>query len=177
MPHKNIRKNLQKPIDNTPKRWYYGVNKIKEDKIMAYKCLDCGNIFEEGEQGHWEETHGERMSGCPVCRGPYEEAVRCDICGGEYLEDELHGWHNKYCCDGCIDEHRKDFDLCYRLADRDAQTVEMNCLLRSLLPDDEIETILYLYIKEKKPHIDCSAFIDDDKSDFAEKLVEEVSKK
>jgi predicted nucleic acid-binding Zn-ribbon protein len=46
-----------------------------------YKCADCGHIFEEGEQAIWYEDRGEfwgvpcreRMTGCPVCHGAYEE--------------------------------------------------------------------------------------------------------
>ena len=53
-----------------------------------YKCTECGNLFEEGEQAAWEETHGldsppyEKFSGCPVCKGGYEEsisAIRAEI--------------------------------------------------------------------------------------------------
>lgn len=25
---------------------------------MMYKCRECGNLFEEGEQAVWEETRG-----------------------------------------------------------------------------------------------------------------------
>ena len=25
---------------------------------MMYRCVNCGNLFEEGEQAVWEETHG-----------------------------------------------------------------------------------------------------------------------
>lgn len=54
-----------------------------------YKCMECGHLFEEGEQKTWEEERGEfwgspaseTMSGCPVCCGAYEEAVACKICG------------------------------------------------------------------------------------------------
>lgn len=48
---------------------------------MMYQCADCGHIFEEGEQAVWYEDRGEfwgvpcreRMTGCPVCHGAYEE--------------------------------------------------------------------------------------------------------
>ena len=52
-----------------------------------YRCCECGNLFEEGEQAVWEETHGldsppyEAWSGCPVCKGGYEEVYQCKDCG------------------------------------------------------------------------------------------------
>jgi hypothetical protein len=61
-----------------------------------YKCLECGHIFDEGEQIEWNEQHGldappyEHFSGCPICSGAYEETKRCIECGGEFLVDELY---------------------------------------------------------------------------------------
>ena len=73
---------------------------------MMYRCCDCGNLFEEGEQAVWEETHGldsppyEKLSGCPVCRGDYEEVHQCRDCGDWHSEDELYdGW-----CEKCLRE-------------------------------------------------------------------------
>lgn len=65
-----------------------------------YKCLVCGHIFAHGEEAEWTEAHGERWTGCPVCKSSYEETVRCGHCSGEHLEDELYGgW-----CMECIAE-------------------------------------------------------------------------
>ena len=71
-----------------------------------YKCTECGNLFEEGEQATWEETHGldsppyEKFSGCPVCKGGYEEVHQCDSCGDWHSEGELYdGW-----CEKCLRE-------------------------------------------------------------------------
>ena len=71
-----------------------------------YRCCECGNLFEEGEQAVWEEHHGldsppyEKFSGCPVCRGDYEEVHQCKKCGDWHSEDELYdGW-----CDDCLRE-------------------------------------------------------------------------
>ena len=71
-----------------------------------YRCCECGNLFEEGEQAVWEETHGldsppyEKWSGCPVCKGDYEEVHQCKDCGGWHSEDELYdGW-----CEDCLRE-------------------------------------------------------------------------
>lgn len=73
---------------------------------MMYRCVSCGNLFEEGEQAVWEETHGldsppyEKFSGCPVCKGDYEEVYQCRDCGDWHSEDELYGgW-----CEKCLRE-------------------------------------------------------------------------
>ena len=73
---------------------------------MMYRCCECGNLFEEGEQAVWEETHGldsppyEKFSGCPICKGDYEEVHQCKECGDWHSEDELYdGW-----CEDCLRE-------------------------------------------------------------------------
>ena len=73
---------------------------------MMYRCCECGNLFEEGEQAVWEEHHGldsppyEKWSGCPVCKGDYEEVHQCRDCGDWHSEDELYdGW-----CENCLRE-------------------------------------------------------------------------
>ena len=146
---------------------------------MAFKCLECGHIFEEGEQSRWEEHHpygmgyaAESFSGCPICNGSYEETKQCEICGGEFLEDELNG---DGVCDECIEEYSKNFDFCYKISDNEKEEIKINALLASLLDVDEIETILYHYLKTKRD-IDCSKFVNQDKDWFADRLVEEVSK-
>ena len=71
---------------------------------MMYRCCECGNLFEEGEQAVWEETHGldsppyEKWSGCPACKGDYEEVHQCKECGDWHTDDELYdGW-----CESCL---------------------------------------------------------------------------
>lgn len=60
---------------------------------MMFKCESCGNLFEEGEQATWEERHGldsppyEQWSGCPICKGGYEEVHQCKECGDWHTED------------------------------------------------------------------------------------------
>ena len=73
---------------------------------MMYRCVNCGNLFEEGEQAVWEEHHGldsppyEKWSGCPVCKGDYEEVHQCKECGDWHSDDELYdGW-----CENCLRE-------------------------------------------------------------------------
>lgn len=148
---------------------------------MAFKCLECGNIFEEGEQVRWEEHHpygmgyaSEEFSGCPLCNGDFEETKQCEICGGEFLEDELNGG---CVCDECVKEYKRDLETCYKIAETaEKEEIEINPLLVSLFDVDEIETILYQQLESVKDNIDCSAFINEDRDWFAEKLAEEVSK-
>lgn len=73
-----------------------------------YRCTECGNLFEEGEQAIWYENQGEchgviameQFSGCPVCGGDYEEVHQCKKCGDWHTEDELYdGW-----CEDCLRE-------------------------------------------------------------------------
>lgn len=145
---------------------------------MAYCCLECGHIFEDGEQAVWEETHGldappyEKFSGCPICKSNYEETVRCEICHGEFLIDEL----NSGCvCNECLDEYKKDFDTCYSIGKQDCQEIKINGLLISLLSINGIEEILYNYLKENQDDIDCSAYVEEDEDWFVNKLVKEVN--
>ena len=73
-----------------------------------YKCIDCGHVFEDGDQAVWYENQGEchgvtateRFSGCPVCCGDYDEVHRCKKCGEWHIEGELYdGW-----CEKCLRE-------------------------------------------------------------------------
>ncbi len=94
---------------------------------MMFRCESCGNLFEEGEQATWEETHGldsppyEKWSGCPVCKGDYEEVYQCEECGDWHTEDELYaGW-----CEKCLrDTINYDTFLEYCEANKDEQYLD-----------------------------------------------------
>lgn len=139
---------------------------------MAYKCLDCGHIFEYGEASYWTESHGEEMEGCPMCGGYYEETEQCEICGAEYLYSELNGG----VCDDCIDQYKNDFDTCYAVSLGEEESIKINALIASLFDPCDIEQILKEYIKSRMPDVDCSGFVDSDRSWFGERLAEEVKK-
>ena len=147
---------------------------------MAYRCLNCGHIFEEGEQARWIESRGEfwgtpcseEMSGCPLCKGDYEKTVKCAVCGSEHLEDELFGG----VCGECIDEYRKDFNSCYEISKGEKQTIEINALLASLFDAGDIEQILKEYVIEKCKDVDCTPFIDENIEWFVEKILEKEKK-
>lgn len=74
---------------------------------MMYKCENCGHLFEGGEQAVWEERHGldtppyEQWSGCPICKGGYEEVRQCQECDEWHTEDEIYG--DKW-CEKCLRE-------------------------------------------------------------------------
>ena len=146
-----------------------------------YKCLDCGHIFDEGEQINWEDGHGfdtppfEKWSTCPKCRrGLYEETVRCVVCCSEHLESEM----NNNVCDECIDSYRNNFDACYNISKKTEDIeIEINSLLACLFEVNEIEAILIEHIKKNNPKIDCSEFIDADMFWFSSKIKEEVKNK
>ena len=147
---------------------------------MAFKCLECGNVFEDGEQAVWEEHHPygmgyatENFSGCPICKGDFEETTQCKICGGEFLADELNGG---CVCDECIEQYSKDFDTCYNIANQDKQEIKINGLLATIFDTSEIEQILFESLNKDGEKIDCSEYIEQDKDWFAEKLTEEVKK-
>ena len=102
---------------------------------MMFRCCECGNLFEEGEQAVWEETHGldsppyEKWSGCPACNGDYEEVHQCKKCGDWHSEDDLYeGWCEKclresinydtffeYCEANKDDNYLDTFVMCYLL--------------------------------------------------------------
>ncbi len=75
-----------------------------------YKCLDCGHLFEEGEQARVRETHGldtppyEEYSVCPRCKGDYQEVEPCKICGGYDVKI------GEEYCDECMIDIRRRFD-------------------------------------------------------------------
>ena len=73
------------------------------------KCLECGKVFHESEIAHWQESRGEfggfpcseEMSGCPCCKGDYEEAYMCERCGDYFTLDELDENH---LCEVCRED-------------------------------------------------------------------------
>lgn len=143
---------------------------------MSYKCVECGNIFEYGEQESWIEPHGEKMCGCPLCHGGYEETMPCAICGSEHLEEELNGG----VCDDCIEKYQHDIDMCLKIGANDTEKLELNCFLASMFDKQEIEEILFRELKNEEKYVkelvnlDCEKFVNSNRDWFAERLAEEV---
>lgn len=102
-----------------------------------YKCMECGHLFEEGEQKTWKEDRGEcwgspcyeEMSGCPLCNGAYEEATACKICGGYGDMDE----GEEYC-----NECKKDVLKRFQTFINAEFTAEERGLLNELYDGEEI---------------------------------------
>ena len=145
-----------------------------------YKCLDCGHIFEDGEQGTYIETYGldnppyKEISCCPLCKGDYEEAKNCEICGEIYLEEELEGG----VCDNCIQEYSRNLKFCVEAFD-ETKAVELNQFLAFCFSKREIEEILYRELEkcDKSCYFNwCSQFVDKNREEFAEKIKESEGK-
>lgn len=145
-----------------------------------YKCLKCERLFDE--PAVWEETVGEwcgmpakeETSGCPFCKGSYEETIKCEVCGRDFLREEMETLE---VCQHCVDKYRKNFDMCYNISFGQTQEIEINALLASLFEPSDIEQILKEFIRDRWQDVDCSPFIDNcDTSWFGERLVKEVKK-
>ena len=79
--------------------------------MKMYRCNECGNLFKEGEQAIWYEHHpygmgtaSEEFSGCPLCKGGYEEIKPCIVCG-EHKQDLEEG-----ICEECRKAFKVRFD-------------------------------------------------------------------
>ena len=140
---------------------------------MMFKCCECGRLFDESEKAEWREPHGETMDGCPNCRGDYEEAFKCELCGEIYSASEL----TEGVCDSCIDEYKNDHEMCFKVGERGKDAVMLNSFIAEMFDADLIADVMFKYLKTANLGrlVDCSKFILSDKSFFAEKLVEEVN--
>lgn len=157
-------------------------NLESEENIMAYKCLDCGHIFDQGEESRWVDRWGEvgermyyiNMTGCPLCNGGYEETEQCEICNGEHLREELVGG----VCEACVDLYRNNLNVCYNIGEKSKCDVEINGLLACMYSAREIEELILrdLLETQKTRSVDFSPFIENDPDWFAKNLVKEVNK-
>lgn len=76
-----------------------------------YRCVNCGNLFEEGEQKRIRENMGECHGApsyidyyvCPVCEGDYEEVKPCTVCGS-YRHDA-----SRLLCEDCENKVKEEF--------------------------------------------------------------------
>lgn len=149
---------------------------------MAYICLDCGHIFEDGEQACWSEDRGEfwgvlcseEVSGCPLCHGSYEKSEPCRICGSEHLPEKLNGG----VCEECIDKYRYDAETLYNVGKNDTEKVDINSFLATIFTAKEIDDILHreMQVIAKYALISGNDFIDSDPEWFGEMLEKEVKK-
>ena len=148
---------------------------------MAYKCVECEHVFEEGQQDRWSESRGEfwgvscseTVSGCPVCHGAYEKAEVCKICGSAHFEEFIHGG----VCDECIDKYRFNPEVLYKIGKNDTDSVEINCFLSTIFTPKEIDEILKREMETiaKYGFVNGNEFIDRDVDWFGEMLDKEVN--
>ena len=142
-----------------------------------YKCTECGNLFEEGEHATWEETHGldsppyEKWSGCPVCKGVYEEVYQCEECGDWHTEDELYdGW-----CENCLrDTINYDTFFEYCDANKDEQYLDgfmMFYLLGGMDCPDKVSPEFHQLMVETYKRRVANAKLLGEKFGFLEKCV------
>ena len=156
---------------------------------MAYKCHSCGHIFENGEEFvvKEEDEHTGRDVAfldrvCPFCKShEFERTVSCCVCKAEFFEEELN---YESVCEECIKEmvsrYKYDASGCYKIS-RSAgakDSVKIDSFLASVFSADEIENVLLRELVSALcvAPVDCSAFINADRSWFIEKLMEGVKK-
>ena len=146
---------------------------------MFYKCLECGNIFESGEEKvHYERLHPdypicEEFRSCPACGGEYEEAVMCDGCGGYFLEDELTEGLCSECVDGLVCEYGHNAHELVKISHNDEQCeVKISRFLACMFDDDEINAILERELLKAADIIklDCTRYIEQDREQFIKML-------
>ena len=99
-------------------------------------CRECGYVFEEEEASNWVEEHGEENCGCPRCKGEFEEATRCKICGEWFLDNGIDE-----VCEECK-EQNLTYSNALKVGDEEKQTVEINGFLASVYSISEINDIL-----------------------------------
>lgn len=66
---------------------------------MWYYCLDCGHLFEDGEESEIVDVldvidgqpYVERRKCCPECGGDFDRAETCVKCGEVFNPDKLIG--------------------------------------------------------------------------------------
>ncbi len=137
-----------------------------------YICRDCGTVFSEADffvsrDYFWGSPFDSRSECCPHCSSEdYGEAKECEVCGEYHDEEELISG----VCEECIDKCRHDVDMCAEIGEESKKEVKINSFLLSFFNVQDIEKVLLEKLKAT-PNIDCSTFIDNDISWFAEQLV------
>lgn len=125
---------------------------------MTYKCIECGYVFDDGEQAvfendckeFWGAPCKETFSCCPMCGGDYGEAVPCDCCGEYTLKEELE--MNGDICAECMEKYMHDFEMCSKISklpECDPDEIKINSLLTSIFSEKEIESILFDILKKR----------------------------
>nr|DAG65932.1 MAG TPA: rubredoxin iron binding domains containing a [Caudoviricetes sp.] len=142
-----------------------------------FRCLECGNIFEDGEQKRIKECMGDscdvatyqEFDVCPCCGGDFETVVYCDKCGRIYnCDDVLNGL-----CKDCIAENTT-VNECYKAADGEDEQIKINAFLAEALSKKEIEKVLlqYLINNSDKFKEKVKDFVNEDVYWYVERMAE-----
>ncbi|MBR5823673.1 MAG: hypothetical protein IKY67_05990 [Paludibacteraceae bacterium] len=92
----------------------------------------------------------------------------CSVCEYEFdSEDDLFFG----VCDNCLEKCENDLEICLKIGALSTEKVEINSCIASILDENEINIILADYLRQCED-VSCKYFIDEDKSWFAEQLVE-----
>lgn len=156
---------------------------------MSYKCLNCGHIFDDGEEVKsydfvgeaWGRRIYEETYCCPSCgeRG-FEETFRCKKCNGSFIKDELVGGYCEDCIKDMISDYKYRVADCYRISQKNNITaeIEIDGFLACMFTPQQINEVLYKEIVSSTAiaPVDCTPFIEDDESWFADIIIEEVNK-
>lgn len=135
-----------------------------------FKCVECDRVFDEpicwkeGRGEYWGEPCYEGVAGCPYCKGGFEEAEQCAVCGEWFYLHELQGG----VCEECINEH-SDFDTCYDIGDDNPQNISINGFLAYFFDKAEIEDILKNILFESG--VKYSEYADVDRDWFGEQII------
>lgn len=137
-----------------------------------FKCEECGEVFETPNR--WSETGlpYATLTGCPKCGGYYEEAEQCKVCKDWHLPSKMYSG----VCVDCLAEHGT-YDMCKSIFEGETENMNVDCLAYFILGEEKINQILKDYIEKELPKADCSEIIMDNKTWFAEKLIEEMKGK
>jgi hypothetical protein len=153
-----------------------------------YKCNGCGHTFEDGEFAKKEEYRG-------VCHGTpaYENVYCCECCGSDDIcdaevcskcgtvvaEDDFFDGLCEECSRDIYMEYKYDIKKCYELSLREKQeeSVNIDFFLSCMFTKEEINSILYreLVCASSVRPVDCTQFIETDRSWFNEKALKGVS--
>ncbi len=143
-----------------------------------YKCLECGHIFDRGEERIVQECRGEYwghvvyedVAECPHCGGVFDETVRCVKCYSEHLEDEL--WCGV--CEECIKEEA--FKYVWEMTKDQTESVNISSLVASLFDEEQINNMLFEYVMGHYPNIDCEDYVKLNMLELGEAIAKEVKK-
>lgn len=85
---------------------------------------------------------------CGSCGSDWlEDAVRCDVCGEYFVEDDSNGYDSHVCPD-CLDETAYDWHFMRQLGEVNPVNIEINGFLASQFSVSEIEDLMWNALRE-----------------------------